>query len=32
MKCGETMYQIGWFSTGRDKAARYLLELSLIHI
>jgi len=26
MKCGETMYQIGWFSTGRDKAARYLLE------
>jgi len=26
MKCGETMYQIGWFSTGRDKAARDLLE------
>jgi phosphoribosylglycinamide formyltransferase-1 len=26
VKRGETMYQIGWFSTGRDKAAQYLLD------
>ena len=26
------MYQIGWFSTGRDKAARDLLEVVLASI
>lgn len=32
MKCGVDMYQLGWFSTGRDKAARDLLEAAINRI